>query len=71
MVRKVLGIVIALFAGLMTLKLVFWPLTGNHGATWSQFVPYIVVSGGVTAFGVYLAGNGGKLDSQDKSKESP
>jgi len=34
-----------------TLSIMVWPITGNQGTTWSQFLPPILVGIGVTAVG--------------------
>ena len=69
--RKVLGIIIELFGGLTTLNCLLWAVNGNHGATWGQMLPYLVISIGVTFFGVYLFGGIGNDKPEDSNNKHP
>ena len=54
MFRRVLGSILILVGALMTFLYALWPLTGNHGATWLQFLPFIAFSAGLAVIGVLI-----------------
>ena len=54
MFRNVLGSILILIGVLMTFLNALWPLTGTHGATWLQFLPFIAISAGLAVIGVFV-----------------
>ncbi len=58
------GIILILLGIPFTLIYILWPITGNHGATWLQFLPLILISSGVVVLGIFLI----KYENPSKNK---
>ncbi len=60
MFRMFLGFILILVGTLMVLMYFLMPLTGFHGATWLQVLPYIAFGAGLAVIGVLFIKYKGK-----------
>jgi len=54
MFKKIFGVILVLIGLPLTLLYGMWPLTGNHGAEWLEFLPILSITGGMVVLGIYL-----------------
>jgi len=52
--KKIFGVILILIGIPLTFIYMLWPLSGNHGATWLEFLPILAATSSLIVIGIFL-----------------